>query len=248
MTDLKGQVAVVTGSARGIGKAIALKLAGAGADVVISDVLEDEAAATAGEIKTLGVRSMVHLADVSKTEDAEGLMSAAAKELGRLDILVNNAGITRDGLFIRMKDEDWDLVLKVNLRGTAVCSRSAAKVMFKQRSGRIINISSVIGLMGNPGQANYAASKAGVIGLTRSLSKELGARGITVNAIAPGFIETAMTEALPEETRALYVKNIPLGRFGTADDVADTVLFLASPGAAYITGQVLAVDGGMTSH
>ena len=248
MTHLKGQVAVVTGSARGIGKAIALKLAAAGADIVVSDVLADEAEQTAGEIRELEVRAVSCTADVSRAEEAERLMKTAVDELGRLDILVNNAGITRDGLFIRMKDDDWDAVLSVNLRGTALCSRAAAKIMFKSRSGRIINVSSVIGLIGNAGQANYAASKAGVIGLTRSLSKELGPRGITVNAVAPGFIETAMTDKLADETKQAYVKNIPLGRFGTPDDVADTILYLATPAAAYVTGQVIAIDGGMTSH
>jgi len=248
MTHLEGQVAVVTGSARGIGRAIALKLAGAGADIVISDVLEDEAGKAAGEIRNLGVRAVSCVADVSKSDEADALMKTAVEEMGRLDILVNNAGITRDGLFIRMKDDDWDAVLNVNLRGTALCSRAAARIMFKNRSGRIINVSSVIGLIGNAGQSNYAASKAGVIGLTRSLSKELGPRGITVNAVAPGFIETAMTDKLPEETRQAYVKNIPLGRFGTPDDVADTILYLASSAAAYVTGQVIAIDGGMTSH
>ena len=166
------------------------------------------------------------------------------KETGRLDILVNNAGVTRDGFFMRMSDEDWDLVLNINLRGSALCARSAAKVMFKQRSGKIINISSVIGLIGNAGQANYAASKAGIIGLTRALSKELGSRGIQVNAIAPGFIDTAMTQALPEDIKTAYMKNIPLGRFGSPEEVADLVLFLASPASDYITGQVIAIDGG----
>ncbi len=248
MTDLKGQVAVVTGSARGIGKAIALRLAGAGADVVITDVLREEAEKTAAEIEALGVRSLVHKADISKGDEAEGLMKTTMAEMGGIDILVNNAGITRDGLFVRMKEEDWDLVLNINLRGTMLCTRGAAKVMFKKRSGRIINISSVIGLMGNAGQANYAASKAGVIGMTRSLSKELGPRGITVNAVAPGFIETAMTDALAEDVKTEYIKGIPLRRFGTVEDVAEAVLFLASPAAAYVNGQVIAVDGGLTSY
>ncbi len=248
MTHLAGQVAVVTGSARGIGKAIARKLAAAGADIVISDVLEEEAAQTADEIRAMGVKTLVYKADISKADEAAGLMNAALEEMGRLDIVVNNAGVTRDGLFLRMKDEDWDLVLNINLRGTMLCSRYAAKIMFKKRTGRIINISSVIGLIGNAGQANYAASKAGVIGLTRTLSKELGPRGITVNAVAPGFIETPMTDKLPDDVKAAYVKGIPLKRFGLPEDVADTVLFLASPAASYITGQVLAVDGGLTSH
>ena len=248
MSELEGKVAVVTGSARGIGKAIAECLARAGAKIVVTDVLEEEAAATAEEIRGLGAEVMVRRADISRSEDADALMKAAVAELGGLDILVNNAGVTRDGLFIRMSDDDWDLVLRVNLRGTAFCSRAAGKIMFKRRAGRIVNISSVIGLMGNAGQANYAASKAGVIGLTRSLSKELGPRGVTVNAVAPGFIQTAMTDKLDEETRKAYMKGIPLARFGTVEDVSEAVKFLVSPAAAYITGQVIAVDGGLTAY
>jgi 3-oxoacyl-[acyl-carrier protein] reductase len=248
MKMLKEKTALVTGAARGIGKAIAEKLAAAGADIIVADVLEEEARQVAESLKGYEVHALACGADISDSARVAEMVDFAKKETGRLDILVNNAGVTRDGFFMRMSDEDWDLVLGINLRGAALCARSAAKVMFKQRSGKIISISSVIALMGNAGQANYAASKAGLIGLTRALSKELGPRGIQVNAIAPGFIDTAMTQQLPPEIKEAYQKNIPLGRFGSPGEVADLVLFLASPASDYITGQVIAVDGGLTTH
>jgi len=248
MAILKGKTALVTGAARGIGKAIALKLAEAGANVVVADVLKEDAEAVAGAVRDQGVKALVCGADVSDSGQVTAMVQSAVDEMGRLDILINNAGITRDGMFMRMSDENWDLVLKINLKGTALCSQAAARVMSEQLSGKIVNIASVIGLRGNAGQANYAASKAGVIGLTRSLARELGPQGVNVNAIAPGFIETAMTEELPEETRQAYSKGIPLGRFGQPSDVADLALFLSSQAADYITGQVIALDGGMTSQ
>ena len=245
--DLSGQVALVTGSRRGLGKSIAMALAAAGADIVINDILpgQEEAEATAAEIRTLGRRAIAICGDVSKSTDATNLIEQAWSEMGKVDILVNNAGITRDNLLIRMSDDEWQSVLNINLSGSFFCTRAAAKRMMKARYGRIINIASVIGLMGNAGQANYAASKAGIIGMTKANAKELAARNITVNAIAPGFIVSAMTDKLTEETREQYIRSIPLGRLGTADDVANAVIFYCSPLAAYTTGHVLNVDGGM---
>ena len=245
--DLAGQVALVTGSRRGLGKSIALSLAGAGADIVINDIEpgREEAEATAAEIRAMERRAIALCGDISKPEEATELIERAWTEMGKIDILVNNAGITRDKLLIRMSDDEWQSVININLSGTFYCSRAAAKRMMKARYGRIINIASVIGLMGNAGQANYAASKAGIIGLTKANAKELAARNITVNAIAPGFIISAMTDKLTEEERTKYFEAIPQGRFGTAEDVANAVLFYASPLAAYTTGHVLNVDGGL---
>jgi 3-oxoacyl-[acyl-carrier protein] reductase len=245
--DLTGQVALVTGSRRGLGKAIAMALAHAGADIVINDIApgREEAEATAAEMRDLGRRAIALCGDVSNPEDATQLIEQAWTEMGKIDILVNNAGITRDNLLIRMSDDEWQSVININLSGSFYCTRAAAKRMMKARYGRIINIASVIGLMGNAGQANYAASKAGIIGLTKANAKELASRGITVNAIAPGFIVSAMTDKLPDDVKAKYIEGIPLGRLGTAEDVANAVVFYASELAAYTTGHVLNVDGGM---
>lgn len=249
-TSLEGKTAIVTGAGRGgrgIGRGIALALAEAGADVLITArTNKDDAEAVAGTVRAIGRRGVAATCDVSVAASVEALFKQAQAEFGRLDILVNNAGITRDGLLLRMSEEDWDAVLDANLKGTFLCTRAAAKRMIKQRAGRIINITSVMGQIGNPGQANYSASKAGIIGFTRTAARELGGRGITVNAVAPGFIETQMTEALNEEQRAGVLAKIALGRLGTAEDVGRTVAFLASDAASYITGQVLTVDGGMT--
>jgi len=242
---LSGKVALVTGGGRGIGREIAIALARCGADIAISDIDQDSADKTAGEIVALGRRAVGLKADVSNSEEVEAMFHALMEAFGRLDILVNNAGITRDGLMVRMKDEAWRLVLKINLDGAFYCSRAAAKIMMKQRSGRIVNITSIVGVQGNAGQVNYSASKAGLIGLTKSSARELALRGITVNAIAPGFIDTAMTQALSEKVREALLDQVPLGRLGTSADIASAVSFLVSPGAGYITGQVLHVNGGM---
>jgi 3-oxoacyl-[acyl-carrier protein] reductase len=244
--ELQGKVAVVTGSARGIGKAIASALARHGADVVISDVDEAGARATAAEIEALGRRSLAVRCDVSKRDQVEALIEGAIATLGRLDILVNNAGITRDTLLVRMSEEQWDLVLDINLKGTFFGCQAAARPMMKARAGKIVNVASITGIIGNAGQANYSASKAGVIALTRTVAKELASRNIQVNAIAPGFIETEMTRDLPEKAREAFLQNIPLGRAGTPEDVAELVCFLASPASSYITGQCITIDGGLT--
>jgi 3-oxoacyl-[acyl-carrier protein] reductase len=243
--ELTGKTAVVTGGARGIGKAIVLRLAAAGADVVVSDIDLAGAEATAAEVRAMGRKSMAIQGDISKLAEAEALIERTAAEWGHLDIVVNNAGITRDGLLVRMDEKQWDSVIAVNLKGTFNGVKAAAKVMMKQKSGKIINIASVVGVMGNAGQANYAASKAGVIGLTKSAAKELGGRNIQVNAVAPGYIETDMTKDLPAAAKEAFLTLIPLKRPGTAGDVADIVLFLSSPLADYVTGQVVHVDGGM---
>jgi len=245
MKQLENQIAVVTGAGRGIGRAIALKFAGAGADVVCISRTQENSDKVAAEIKVLGRKSWALAVDVA---DANAVNAAAEKILadcGKIDVLVNNAGVTRDGLLMRMSDADWDTVLDTNLKGAFLMTKAFSRAFIKQRSGRIINISSVIGLIGNPGQANYAASKAGLIGFTQSFAKEVASRSITVNVIAPGFIETDMTSELTDELKAVILKQIPMGKMGTGDDIADAALFLASPAAKYITGQVLTVDGGM---
>jgi len=243
MPVLKDHVALVSGAARGIGAVIAEKLASEGAMVVCADLLS--CAETRDRITAAGGRAESRELDVSSHEAAATLVREIHASHGRLDILVNNAGITRDQLLIRMKPEDWALVLKINLEGAFNLSQPAAKIMMKQRSGRIINMASIIGLMGNAGQGNYAASKAGLIGLTKSLAKELGPRNITVNAIAPGYIKTPMTEALSDAQREALLKNIAIPRLGEPEDIAEAVAFLASPGASYITGTVLNVSGGL---
>lgn len=241
---LEKKTAIVTGSGRGIGFEIAKRFIKQGAHLVLSDISEELLSKAKSALQKHGeVSSLV--CDVSDPTQVAELMNKAKERFSSIDILVNNAGVTRDTLLMRMKEEDWDFVLKVNLKGAFLATQSAAKVMIKQRSGRIINISSVVGLMGNAGQANYSASKAGLIGLTKSSAKELASRGVTVNAIAPGYIETEMTENLPETARQAFLDNIPLKRPGTPEDIADTALFLASDLASYITGQVIQVDGGM---
>lgn len=243
---LVGKVALVTGGSRGIGRAIALKLAENGADVAINYAGNTAAAEEVkAAIEQMGRKALLIQCSVADTDGVQAMVNQVVKELGRLDILVNNAGITRDGLLMRMKEADWDDVMNTNLKGVYNCSKAVMRTMMKQKSGRIVNMASVVGEMGNAGQANYAAAKAGVIGFTKSLAKEVASRGITVNAIAPGFIATDMTSVISDDQKAEMARTIPLGRAGQPEDVANAVLFLASEGAAYITGQVLNVDGGM---
>ena len=244
--DLAGKRALVTGGNRGIGRAIAERLAEAGADVAVFARSEDSVAETAHALQTHGVRGLGMVGDVGSDEDIERAWEQLMGVFEGLDILVNNAGITRDGLLLRMKPEDWDAVLDVNLTAAYRWCRRAVKHMVRQRSGRILNISSIVGVIGNPGQSNYAASKAGLIGFTKALAVEVAGRGITVNAVAPGFIETEMTHALGDTTQEEFLARIPLGRLGTTGNVADLALFLASPMSDYITGQVICVDGGLT--
>jgi len=245
MSQLAKQIAVVTGAGRGIGRGIALKFAAEGADIVCVSRTAENSEKVANEVRGLGRRGWAFAVDVA---DPAGVNAAAEKilaETGRVDILVNNAGVTRDGLLMRMSDADWDAVLNTNVKGAFLFTRAFSRTFLKQRSGRIINISSVIGLIGNAGQANYAASKAALLGFTKSVAREFGSRGVTANAIAPGFIETDMTAVLGEQLREELLKKIPLGALGQPEDIAAAALFLASPQARYITGQVLTVDGGM---
>ncbi|MFC1862131.1 3-oxoacyl-[acyl-carrier-protein] reductase [Chloroflexota bacterium] len=245
--DLSNRVAIVTGSGRGIGRAIALKLAEVGATIVINDIGEASSAnSVAEEIRAMNRGSLAILADISLSSDVDRLVEETITAYGRVDILVNNAGITRDQLVLRMSDEDWDKVISVNLRSVFLCTRAVLRHMIKQRWGRIINMASIVGIVGNPGQANYASAKAGIIGFTRTIAREVASRGITANAIAPGFIDTQMTQHLRETQKQELMERIPLGYLGTPRDVAEAVAFFASEEARYITGQVLNVDGGMT--
>jgi len=246
MADLCGKVALVTGARRGLGRAMAIALARAGAEVAVNDIADGvaEAEAVAEEIRALGRKALVVPADITDGAQVREMIDRVAAEAGGLDILVNNAGIIRDALLLRMTDEAWREVLEVNLTGTFLCTRAAARHMTKH-GGAIVNISSVVGVVGNIGQANYAASKAGIIGLTKACARELAPRGVRVNAVAPGFIRSQMTERLPEQVRERMLSQIPLARMGTPEEVASVVVFLASPAAAYLTGQVICVDGGM---
>ena len=243
--SLQGKVAIVTGAAQGIGRAIAEVLAQAGADIVVADLDPSRSKDTVASVEQLGRKALNVKVNVAETADSKAMVDQVLKEWGKIDILVNNAGITRDGLLLRMKEEDWNLVLQVNLTGTFNCIKAVLLSMTKQRYGRIVNIASVVGVMGNVGQANYAASKAAVIGLTKTVAREYASRSITVNAVAPGFIDTAMTQGLSVEVKDMLRKQIPLGRLGTAADVGAAVRFLVSDEAAYITGHVLHVNGGM---
>lgn len=243
--ELLGKVALVTGGGQGIGRAVVLTLARNGADVAISDINAETAETTAKEIRGIGRRALVIEADVSQFEDGERMIRETVETLGRIDILINNAGITRDKLMLRMSEEDWDMVLNVNLKGAFNCTRSAVRYMARQKGGRIVNIASVVGLMGNAGQANYAASKAGLIGFTKTVGREFASRGITVNAVAPGYIDTPMTQALPEKAKEELRRLIPMDRLGTPGDVANAVLFFVSSASDYVTGQVLQVNGGL---
>ena len=242
---LAGKVALVTGAAQGIGKAVALLLARNGADIVVSDINLEKAEETAKEVQILGRKALAIKVDVAKSDDVDKMVQAILAQFGHIDILINNAGIARDKLILRMTEEDWDAVLNINLKGTFNCTKAVVRHMSKQKSGKIVSIASVVGEMGNAGQGNYAASKAGVIGFTKTIAREFAQRGINVNAIAPGYIETPMTEALPDKVKEDLKRLIPMDRLGKPEDVAEAVLFLVSESANYITGQVLNVNGGI---
>ncbi|MEW6636829.1 MAG: 3-oxoacyl-[acyl-carrier-protein] reductase [Actinomycetota bacterium] len=243
----EGRVAIVTGGGRGLGRAIVLRLAREGANVVVSYRSNDEAAReTAEAVREAGAKCELVKGDVASPEDVKALFGAASETFGRLDILVNNAGITRDNIMMRMKDDEFDDVISTNLKGTYLCTRAALRPMVRARWGRIVNVSSVVGLVGNAGQANYAASKAGIIGFTKSVAREVAQRGITANAVAPGYVETELTGSLPADVKEAIRAQVPMGRFGEAEEVAELVAFLCGEGAGYITGQTIAVDGGMT--
>ena len=247
MALLDGKLAIVTGAARGIGQAIALKLASEGADIALCDVEKEWLSETASQVAAKGRRVECYAVDVVNAAAVQTAVDQIAEKFGKIDILINNAGITRDTLLVRMSEEDWDKVLQVNLKGAFLFTKAVARPMMKQRSGAMVNVASIIGLIGNAGQCNYAASKAGLIALTKSVAKELGARNVRANAVAPGFIKTKMTEKLTEEVQKKMLEAIPLGRFGLPEDVANVVLFLASDSASYVTGQVLTVCGGMVT-
>ncbi len=242
---MENKVALITGGGRGIGREIANRFAKEGADIAVCDVNQEALEEVKKEIELLGKKCLTFVADVTKPDEVDGMVSKILDNFKKVDILINNAGITRDGLLVRMSEKDWDSVLDINLKGVFNCTKAVAKPMMKQRWGRIVNIASIIGIMGNAGQANYAASKGGIIAFTKSVAKELAGRNINVNAIAPGFIQTAMTKKLPDNHKDVMLKMIPLNRFGEAQDVANTAIFLASESASYITGHVIQVDGGM---
>ena len=245
MQTLQNKIAIVTGAGQGIGQAIAVRLAQEGAEVIVSDINLQGVEQTASQIRQMDRKSLALKVDVANFEDVQAMVQKSIEEFGRADILVNNAGVTKDNLLVRMTQQQWDWVISVNLKGTFNCTKAVAPHMMRNRYGRIINIASVIGLVGNAGQANYAASKAGIIGLTKSAAKELASRGITVNAVAPGYIQTEMTERVPEQAKETFLKTIPLRRPGLPQDVAGVIVFLASDDASYITGQVINIDGGM---
>ncbi|MBU0679574.1 MAG: 3-oxoacyl-[acyl-carrier-protein] reductase [Verrucomicrobia bacterium] len=247
MAQFEGKIALVTGAARGIGQAIAIRFARGGADLALCDLQKEWLEETAGKVAELGRKAECYSVDVSNGQAVQSTVEQINKDLGRIDVLVNNAGITKDGLLARMSEDDWDAVLNVNLKGSFLFTKAVGRIMMKQRAGAIVNVASIIGLIGNPGQANYAASKGGLIAFTKTVAKELAGRNIRANAVAPGFIDTAMTQQLPEEVRQKMLEAIPLKKFGVVEDVANVVAFLASEEASYVTGQVLTVCGGMVT-